>query len=123
MQINLKTTGSIVLTEELRAFVAEKVNKLEKLLSPNDTTIMADVELGTVLGGQRTGDVHRAEINLQFKGSFARAEATKETLHRAIDVAVEEIKTELRKTRGRRRDFVRHGAAKLKDLFRKFGSQ
>ena len=66
MHINLKATGSVVLTEELREFVAEKVRKIEHLLDSKDTSTMADIELATTTRGQKTGDVFRAEINLQF---------------------------------------------------------
>lgn len=121
MHINLKATGSVVLTEELREFVAEKLRKIEHLLDSKDTSTMADIELATTTRGQKTGDVFRAEINLQFAGGFVRAEAIEETLHHAVEVAVEEARREIRKTFGRKRTLMRRGATKIKDFFRGFG--
>lgn len=120
MRLNLKATGSVVLTPELQEFVETKIKKLEKLIDPADTTAMADVELCTTVGGQRSGDVYKAEINIQYVGGFTRAEATDYTMHRAIDTAVDEGRRELRKTFGKRRELMRRGAMKVKDFFRRF---
>ncbi len=121
MRINLKTTGSIVLTDELRTFVEKKVSKLEQLIDSEDTTAFADIELGTEIGGQKSGDVYRAEINLQYRGGFVRSEATRETMHNAIDVAVAEARNELRKKVGRKRDLMRRSAGEIKKFLRRFG--
>ena len=118
----LTANGSVVLPDDLRAFVDDKIKKLEKVLDPNDTVVRADIELGTT-GGARTGAEFRAEINVKYSGGFARAEATRDTLHTAIDEAVEEVRTELHKMRTKRRDLVRRGAAKVKDFFRYFGGK
>jgi ribosomal subunit interface protein len=115
--ITLKATGAVMLSDEVKSFVEDKVRKIAKVLDPNDTTTRADVELSTT-GGARTGDEFRAEINLTFAGGFARAEATHDTLHAAIDEAVEEVRREVRRARTKHRDLVRRGAARVKDIFR-----
>lgn len=116
-------SGAVVLTDELKKFIEEKLRKLEVLLDSADTTAMADVEVSTTAGGQRTGDIFRAEINLQFSGGMVRAEATRDTLHAALDEAVGEARRELRKSKGKRRDLMRRGAAQVKDFFRRFGGK
>ena len=115
--ITIKATGAVMLTDEVREYVEEKVRKIEKVTDKSDTTLRADVELATT-GGARTGEQYRAEINLKFKGGVARAEATRETLHTAIDEAVEEVRAEVRKSVTKHRDLVRRGAARVKDIFR-----
>jgi len=119
MNIKIKATGAVMLTSELRSFVEEKVKKLEKLLDPSDQTVLAEVEVGSV-SQSRTGDSFRAEINLTFVGGFVRAEATRETLHVAIDAAVDEAQREIRRARTKHRDLIRRGSARVKDLFRYF---
>ncbi len=119
MRITIKTTGSVMLTSELRSLVEEKVGKLEKLLDQNDSTILAEVELGSV-SQSRTGDSFRAEINLTFAGGFARAEALRETLRTALDATVDDVRGEVRRSRTKHRDLVRRGASKVKDFFRYF---
>lgn len=121
MHINIKTTGSVNLTDELRAYVEDKFKKIEKIVDPNDTVIMADVELATITEGQQTGNIYRAEINVTHKGGLTRAEAIRDTMHGAIDMAVKESRRELRKEFSRHRQFVRRGASKVKDFLRGFG--
>lgn len=111
-----------MLTDELRTFVDEKLKKVEKVMHADDQAARADVELGTT-GGARTGEMFRAEINLHFSGGFLRAEATRETLHTAIDEAVEELRGEVRKKLTKHRDLVRRGASRVKDFFRYFGGK
>lgn len=113
----LKGTGAVMLTDEVREFVEEKVRKLEKVVDQKDTTLRADIELATT-GGARTGQEFRAEINLCFDGDCMRAEATRDNLHAAIDEAVEEMRREVRKKRTKHRDLLRRGAARVKDIFR-----
>ena len=119
MRINIKATGSVVLTEELRSFVEEKIEKLGKLLDPKDTTILAEIELQSI-SESKTDDLFRAEINLSFTGRLVRAEARAETLHAAIDDAISEAKREVHGARSKRRNLVRRGAARVKGFFRRF---
>jgi ribosomal subunit interface protein len=115
----LMAKGAVVLTDELREFIDVKMQKLEKVMDMSDTSIKADMELGTT-GGARTGEQYRAEINVVFSGGFVRAEATRETLHTAIDEMIEEARTELNKTRTKQRDLFRRGRSKVKDFLRYF---
>lgn len=115
--ITLKATGAVVLTDELKAYVEEKLKKLEKVVDQNDTTMRADIELATT-SGARTGEQFRAEINFCTEGKCLRAEATRDNLHVAYDEAVEEVRREIRKVRTKHRDLLRRGAARVKDLYR-----
>lgn len=113
----LKATGAVMLSDEVRDYVEQKMQKVEKVVDKSDTSVRADIELGTT-GGARTGEQYRVEINLKFAGGFARAEATRETLHTAIDEAVEEVRGEVHKHVTKHRDLSRRGASKVKDFFR-----
>ncbi len=113
----LMATGAVVLTDEIKDYVEEKLHKIEKVLDKNDTTVLAEVELGTT-GGSRTGEQYRAEINLTYKGGFARAEATRDNLRNAIDEAVEEARTEVHKHVTKNRDVRRRDSSRVKDFFR-----
>ena len=120
MEIKIMASGTVVLTGELKKFIEEKLAKLTALVNPRDTAAMIDVEVGTATGGQRSGNIFRAEINLQFAGTMVRAEAVGATLHGAIDEAVTEARRELRKTKDKRRDLMRRGATQVKEFFRGF---
>lgn len=120
MQVKIKVTGSVILTDELHSFLEKKIQKLEPFLK-HDSTALAAVEIGTTSGGQRTGDVFRGEIHLTFTGGNLYAEAVHATLHGAIDQTIAEARRELKKVRGKNRHMVRKGAAQVKSFFRNFG--
>ncbi len=113
----IKATGAVILSDEIRDYVDEKLRKVEKVIDKNDTSVLAEVELATT-GGSRTGEQYRAEINLTFRGGFARAEATRDNLKNAIDEAVEEVRGEVHKHVTKHRDLARRGSSKVKDFFR-----
>ncbi len=118
MRTTIKATGSVLLTEELKVFVDEKVEKLAKVLGESEAAL-AEVEVGSV-SNARTGDMFRAEINISFDGLLVRAEASRETLHMAIDEAVDEARRRIRRSRTKHRDLIRRGAARVKGVFRYF---
>lgn len=120
METKIKVTGSVILTEELNAFIEGKMKKIGVFLK-KDPSALAAIEVGTTGGGQRTGDVFRGEIHLTFSGGNLYAEAVADNLHKAIDRTVEEMRRELRKAKSRNRDMVRRGAATVKEFFRSFG--
>lgn len=120
MEVKIKTGGSVVLSEELSAFIAQKTKKIEIFLK-NDSAALCEVDLGTTSAGQRTGDVYRAEFHVTFSGGDAYADATEATLHKAIDRASGEVRREVRKRKGKERDLVRKGASEVKRFFREFG--
>jgi ribosomal subunit interface protein len=119
MHIKIKGSGSVLLTDELKQFIDEKLKKIEKIIG-GDSTALVEVEVGTVTS-HRTGEIFRAELNVSFAGTMARAEATREMLHAAIDKAVSEARREVRKIRSKERTMTRRGSAAVKDFLRKFG--
>jgi ribosomal subunit interface protein len=120
LPLKIKTTGAVLLTDELRSFIEGKAGKLEKLVDARDTTALLEVEVESS-SSSRLGGLYRAEINCTLKGGFVRAEARGDTLHAALDKATNEAWRELRHTKTKRRDLIRRGAAKVKRFFRKFG--
>lgn len=120
METKIKTTGAVVLTEELQSFIEKKVKKLEVFVKKDESAIV-EVEVGTTSGGQRTGDVYRGEVHITYAGGDAYADATKDTLHGAIDKTIGEARRELRKARSKNKTLARRGAAQVKDFFRNFG--
>jgi len=117
--VKIKVTGAILLTDELRTFIDEKLYKLFKLIPESDTTALAEVEIEST-ANSRVGDSYRAEITFTYAGGMARAEARRETLHTAIDEAVGEARRELRRAKNKRHDLARRGAAQVKEFFRNF---
>lgn len=120
MEVKVKATGSVILSEELSMYLDKKIAKLSVFLA-DDPTALCEVEVGTTSAGQRTGDVYRGEIHVTFTGGDVYAEAVRENLHAAFDQAVHEARRELKKAKGKNRALVRRGGSRVKEFFRNFG--
>ena len=120
METKIKVTGSVILSDELSAYIEKKIEKLAVFVK-NDPTAICEVEVGTTSAGQRSGDVYRGEVHVTFTGGDAYAEAVAGTLHAAFDQVVGEARRELKKAKTKNRDLMRRGAGQVKEFFRNFG--
>ncbi len=115
---NLKATNLIV-DEKTRAYLEQKLNSLERLLSSNDpSSIKCQVELGKVTDHHASGKIFRGEINLFVGGTLFRAVALEENLETAIDIAKDELKRELGKHKDKGQSLLRRSGARIKKLLR-----
>ena len=117
MQIEIKCSG-LELTEALRAYVEEKLNRLGKFVHGQDAFLIT-VELGKTTAHHHKGEVYRAEANMKIDGILLRAEATAEDLYVAIDLLKEEAGRELVNRKTKQESLARRGARKLKSLFKR----
>lgn len=83
MNIRIKAT-KIELTQNIKDYVQEKMDMLEKYLG-NIQVLNCDVEVGMSVGGQQSGQIYRAEVNLEVPGKILRVEKTEKELFKAID--------------------------------------
>ena len=122
-KINIKATN-FQLTPELENYVDSKLSHVQKFLNlQGDQEVIAYVEIEKVAGAHhRQGNIFRAEINLNFRGTTFRASETREEFFVAIDEVVQELIRQIRKTKERRIDLVRRGGKMLKKLLR-FGRE
>jgi putative sigma-54 modulation protein len=74
----------IDLTIELKDYIQEKMDMLEKYLGDIKAT-NCDVEVALVKGKAKHGKIYRAEVNLELPGSLLRVEKEEESLYKAID--------------------------------------
>ncbi|MCI0597660.1 ribosome-associated translation inhibitor RaiA [Candidatus Parcubacteria bacterium] len=120
MNIQFKETGFDVLPE-LRELATQKIEGLAKYFRGREEVAYAKVELGRAVGGQQTGRIWRAEINLDVKGATYRAESLHDTLENAVDEAVNELSRELRATKKKDENLFRKGGRMAKEFLRGFG--
>lgn len=113
---NIKGTG-LEITDEIRSYAERCLGHAEKFLSKD---VAAHVDIECEHRGQEDGPKYRAEFTLQTKGEVYRAEAIRETLHLALDAAMDDLQRELRRDKRTRLRFVRQSAAKVKDYLRGF---
>jgi ribosomal subunit interface protein len=117
--LNIKGTN-IELNDSLRIYLEKRLQKLEHFINESETAIIAEVELGKITTGQRSGDIFRAEINLEIGGKLLRAESEQSDIHAAIDDMQEEIVRELKKFKDKRTTLFRKGARRIKNMVRGF---
>jgi ribosomal subunit interface protein len=98
-------------TEDFRAYVAEKITRLEKL---DDRAIRVEVELSAERNKRLHDQSSRVEITVRTKGPVVRAEAAAEDKPAAFDVALDKLMAQLRRAADRKR--VHHGQRSPRSL-------
>ncbi|HZJ41976.1 MAG TPA: ribosome-associated translation inhibitor RaiA [Patescibacteria group bacterium] len=84
MRVNIKATN-IELTTALRSYIVEKMNMLEKYLGNTVKVLHLDFEVEKTITNQNTGEIFRAEANMEVPGNMLRVEKTEHDLYKAID--------------------------------------
>lgn len=116
MNINIKTKD-LELTDAIESYLAKKLESLGKFMkSFNQEAIIADVELGKTTRDQRTGDIFRAEINLEIGGELLRAEAETESIYASIDEVRDQIEEEIKKFKEKKDTLFKRGARSIKKM-------
>ncbi|MFA5184289.1 MAG: ribosome-associated translation inhibitor RaiA [Patescibacteria group bacterium] len=95
MQINIKTT-KLELTEAIRAYCQMKMDMASKYLGEIQV-LNCDVEIEKTVGGQRKGDIFRAEVNLEVPHKLLRVEKTEKDLYKAIDKVKDDLEMMIKK--------------------------
>jgi ribosomal subunit interface protein len=83
MQTRIKAT-KIKLTPVITDYINEKMDMLDKYLG-NFKVMNCDIEIGMAVGGQHSGKIYRAELNLQLPGELLRVEKTEKDLLKAVE--------------------------------------
>jgi ribosomal subunit interface protein len=116
--LNIKATH-IDLTDEIKNYVESKTNTLMKFIDATEQDVAKfNVEVGKTNTAQHTGNIFRAEINLNAHGQTYRTESTTDHIHSAIDEATHEMEREVKKHKDKRKTLFRRGAEKIKNILR-----
>jgi ribosomal subunit interface protein len=99
-------------TEQFRAYVDEKITRLEKL---DDRVIRVEVELSAERNKRQHDQASRVEITVRTKGPVVRAEAAAEDKPAAFDLALDKLMAQFRKAADRKR--VHHGQHTPRSLY------
>lgn len=101
MRIGKIKATNMELTQPIRDYVEEKLGYLDELL-PDDSSVMADVEVGKTTNHHNKGDVMRCEVNLQVPGELLRVEKTEKDLYKAIDKVKDHLARQVKVWKGKR---------------------
>lgn len=117
MKINIKATN-IELTPAIRAYLEDKLASLERVLPPNDESVLINSEVGKETNHHQQGEIFRAEVNLSFSGRHLRAETRNEDLYAAIDEVRDEIIRQVNTNLEKRNTMIRRGGRAIKNMLR-----
>jgi len=100
MDIQIKAT-KIKLTPEISEYVQKKMDMLEKYLG-SFKCMHCNVEVGLAVGGQNSGEIYRAEVNLSVPGELIRVEKTEKDIYKAIDKVKDHLRIRIMKYKEKR---------------------
>ncbi len=114
MNYNIKGTG-LEITPELREYAETRLEHAQKFLA-GDSTAHAEVELE--YSAARDGGKYRAEFMVSASGELYRSEEWGGGMHEAIDLALNALARELRRSKKKRLHNFRHTAVRVKEYLR-----
>ena len=109
---------SITLTPAIETAVDKIVTALDTYVSPDDTSALAEIEVGRTTHHHRSGEIFRAEINFHSRLGHVRVESEKEDLYVALSTVKDEILEVLRSKKSKKVTFVRKSGLKLKNMLK-----
>ena len=117
MNINIKTKGGLTVTDDLRAYIDEKISQLLKYLQNEDNdAIFFEVELQEV--EEEQGRRYRVDITVNAPGKRIHAVGWGEHLHAALDEAKDELSRRVRREKKKERVLLKKMGRKIKDILR-----
>ena len=114
MNIRVKATN-ITLSPAISSYIDSRVGKALKLMG-DDPSLQCDVEVARTVGGQRKGEIFKAEVHIVAAGKNIYASAEKEDLYAALDAVRDEVAREAKTVKGKRVSLVRRSGARMKDM-------
>jgi ribosomal subunit interface protein len=106
------------LTPAINDYVNKKISSLGKFIT-NQNEVLCDVEIGRTTQHHKSGEIFRAEINMDIPGRnqvYAVAEAI--DIYSAIDVVRDEAEREIVSKKNRYKTIFRKSAGKIKNIIK-----
>ena len=117
MNINVKSTG-VTLTPAISEYIGKRLQGVEKYLTNKSAHMQ--VEVGRANGHHKQGEVFKAEVHIIGDGADYYAMKEAEDLYAAIDMVKDEVVHEISKNQGKKRELVRRGQRKFKEIIKGF---
>ncbi len=108
---NIKGTG-VEIVDELRSYAEKHLQQAEKFIKDDGAHATVELEHQPA----RDGVKFRAEYTVSVSGKSYRAEEWGESLHAAMDLCIDELVSELRRSKEKRQHIFRRGAARAKAM-------
>lgn len=112
--MNIIIKGShIEISPAVEAYVTKKLKSLEKFL---DVDSRVEADLGKTSNHHKSGDIFKAEINVNSHGQFSRVVAEDSDLYSAIDKAQDDLFDVLSSKKDKKQTLWKRGAQTIKAL-------
>jgi len=102
MHVNIKGT-KIKLTPQIKEYVQAKMDMLEKYLG-RVQVLHCDVEISREKVTQNSGEIYRAEVNLELPGEMLRVEKTEEDIVKAVEKVKDHLVRSIKKYKEKKLD-------------------
>ncbi|MBU6371011.1 MAG: ribosome-associated translation inhibitor RaiA [Patescibacteria group bacterium] len=120
MKHNIKAVD-IPLTPAIADYVEKKLHRLDRFLSPaNVEETTCHVEIGMSTRHHKKGDHFAAILTIVIGGRTLRAEVEKDDLYAAVDLAIDEMATELKRFEKKKVSILKRTGAKVKAFIKGF---
>ena len=107
------------ITPSVQDYVEKKMETLEKFFkSFGEEKRIIEVELGKSTGKQKSGDIFRAETNLNLGGKMFRAESEQSDIFAAVDEMRDDLEQEIKKFKEKKGTIFIRGARSIAKKFR-----
>ncbi len=103
-------------TEAIQAYVTKRFEGANKFLNDN---AQVEVELSRTTNHHKSGDIFRAEVNINNNGDQTYLAQEREDLFVAIDALRDEIQQVLSSKKGKRESLWKRGKQRIKDMLRR----
>lgn len=110
--------GSEELSDRLIERAQAKIAKLSKFIDERNYEALVYVDITRESGATNSESLWRASINFDLAGDRYNAVGTGNTPEKATDLAIKDLKREVRKAKGKHMSIVRRGYEALKQLRR-----
>jgi ribosomal subunit interface protein len=97
---NIKAT-KLSLNEELKDYIEKKMAMLDRYLGRIPVT-SCHIEIGLTPGGQQSGEIYRAEVNLVLPGEMIRVEKCEKDIFKAIDKVKDHLARSIKEYKAKR---------------------
>lgn len=110
--------GSEELSSKLIDRAQIKLAKLSRLIVEDNSEALVHVDVEKESGSRNSDSMWRSTINMDLAGSSFTAAGSGNTPDKATELAIKELKREVRKAKGKRKSVARRGSELLKRLRR-----
>ncbi len=118
MNKSIKATN-IELTPAISDYCDKRFSAFDRFISNvSADSVKCEIEVGKTTAHHKSGDVFKAEVNLQIEGKSFYAVSEKDDLYAAIDEVKDEIVRQITASKDRSMTLMKKGALRVKAMLK-----